>query len=127
MRLFIEYLGPSTNAIYAGLHWVKRKKAKDDAVIAVKAAINKADIAWPVVDRVDLVFTPQLGKGVRKRDTSNNSMTAKLIEDALVKCGLLVDDTDEYVRNVTNTPAVIDRKGDTGVWVEIIPVSEVAA
>lgn len=54
-------------------------------------------------------------------------MTAKLIEDALVKAGFLHDDTDEYVRNVTNTPALIDRKAHTGVWVEIIPVSEVAA
>lgn len=126
MRLFIEYLGPSTNAIYAGLHWAKRKKVKDDAVVAVKAAINRANIGAPIADRVDLVFTPQLGKGMRKRDTSNNSMTAKLIEDALVKCGLLIDDTDEYVRNVTNTPALIDRKAGTGVWVEIIPV-EVAA
>lgn len=126
MRLFIEYLGPSTNAIYAGLHWAKRKKAKDDAVVAVKAAVHKLDIDIPISTRVDLIFTPQLGKGVRKRDTSNNSMTAKLIEDALVKCGLLTDDTDEHVRNVTNTPAVIDRKGDTGVWVEIIPVEVTA-
>lgn len=127
MILFIPYLGPSTNAIYAGLHWAKRKKAKDDAVIAVKAAVNQLDIDIPISTRVDLVFTPQLGKGVRKRDTSNNSMTAKLVEDALVKAKVLHDDTDEYVRNVTNTPALIDRKGDTGVWVEIIPVSEVAA
>ena len=28
MRVFVEYLGPSTNAIYAGMHWAKRKKAK---------------------------------------------------------------------------------------------------
>ena len=34
MILFVPYLGPSTNAIYAGLHWAKRKKAKDDALKA---------------------------------------------------------------------------------------------
>ncbi|RUR26826.1 hypothetical protein ELY33_17105 [Vreelandella andesensis] len=126
MRLFIPYLGPSTNAIYAGIHWTKRKEAKDDAAVAVEAAINKADIGMPISSRVDLVFTPQLGKGARKRDTSNNSMTAKLIEDALVKAGVLKDDTEQYVRNVTLCPAQVDRSADTGMWVELIPV-EVAA
>lgn len=28
MFLFVPYLGPSTNAIYAGLHWAKRKRLK---------------------------------------------------------------------------------------------------
>lgn len=127
MRIFIPFYGPSTNEIYSGVHWSVRKRAKDGALKAVKAVVRQLDIDIPISTRVDLVFTPQLGKGVRKRDTSNNSMTAKLVEDALVKANVLHDDTDEYVRNVTNTPALIDRKGDTGVWVEIIPVSEVAA
>ena len=126
MRIFIPFYGPSTNEIYSGVHWAVRKRAKDGALKAVKAVVRQLDIDIPISSRVDLVFTPQLGKGIRKRDTSNNSMTAKLVEDALVKANVLHDDTDEYVRNVTNTPALIDRKGDTGVWVEIIPV-EVAA
>lgn len=123
MRLFIPFYGPSTNDIYSGVHWSVRKRAKDGALKAVKIAVGKLDIEMPIPNRVDLIFTPQLGKGVRKRDTSNNSMTAKLVEDALVKAGLLKDDTDEFVRNVTNTPALIDRKADTGVWVEIVEVA----
>jgi len=93
MLLFVPYLGPSTNAIYAGLHWAKRKKAKDDALKATMATVRSEGVT-AVGSRVDLIFTPQLGKGVRKRDTSNNSMTAKLIEDALVKAGVLKDDTE---------------------------------
>ena len=123
MRLFIPYLGPSTNAIYAGLHWAKRKKAKDEAYMLTRAIVLESK-AKPVEGRVDLTFTPQLGKGARRRDTSNNSMTAKLIEDALVKAGVLADDTDEHVRNVMLTPALVDRKGETGMWVTI---SEVVA
>lgn len=123
MRLFVEYLGPSTNAIYAGVHWAKRKKAKDDATAATLEAVHKAGLA-PVRGRVDLVFRPRLGKGVRRRDTSNNSMNAKLIEDALVKAGVLIDDTETHVRRVTLEPAEIDRKAETGMWIEIIEIEE---
>lgn len=121
MRLFVEYLGPSTNAIYAGVHWAKRKKAKDEACMATLAAVRAAGIQ-PVQGRVDLVFRPRLGKGVRRRDTSNNSMSAKLIEDSLVKAGVLIDDTEQYVRRVIHEPAEIDRSAPTGTYIEINPV-----
>lgn len=123
MRLFVEFLGPSTNTIYSGMHWSKRKKAKDDACAATLAAVRAADIQ-AVQCRVDLVFRPRLGKGVRRRDTSNNSMSAKLIEDSLVKAGVLIDDTEQYVRRVIHEPAEIDRSAPTGTWVEIVEVEE---
>jgi len=126
MRIFVQYLGPSTNAIYSGIHWAKRKKAKDEAVAATLKAVQEFKLG-SIPGRVDLVFRPRLGKGVRRRDTSNNSMSAKLIEDALVKAGVLVDDTEAYVRRVINEPPEIDRQAETGTWVEIIPVPEVVA
>jgi len=119
MIVFVPYLGPSTNAIYAGIHWSRRKKAKDDALKATMAAVAGMT---PMTRQVDLVFRPRLGKGHRKRDTSNNSMTAKLIEDALVKAGILSDDTEQYVRRVTLEPAEIDRDAATGMWVQLIEV-----
>lgn len=119
----MPYLGPSTNEIYSGQHWSKRKRHKDEARLVTKSAVIRAGLGI-VQGRVDLTFTPQLGKGARRRDTSNNSMTAKLIEDALVKAGVLIDDTDEYVRNVTLTPAVVDRQAATGMWVTIDEVVE---
>lgn len=125
MRIFIPYLGPSTNEIYAGVHWRKRKKAKDDATIATLAAVRAAGNP-KASGLVDLVFQPRLGKGVRRRDTSNASMNAKLIEDALVKAGVLTDDTDKYVRRVILEPCEIDRKAQTGTWVEIIPAEGAA-
>lgn len=121
MILFVPYLGPSTNQIYAGIHWAKRKKAKDQALAATLEAVRGIGMG-PAAGRVDLVFRPRLGKGVRRRDTSNASMTAKLIEDALVKAGVLADDTEDHVRRVILEPAEIDRKAVTGTWVEIIEI-----
>ncbi|WP_299231689.1 hypothetical protein [uncultured Halomonas sp.] len=123
MRLFVEYLGPSTNAIYAGVHWAHRKRHKDEAAAAVRAAVRNAGIGR-IEKRVDLVFRPRLGKGVRARDTSNNSYSAKMIEDGLVAAGVLEDDTLACVRKVINEPPEIDRKSETGTWVEIKEVVE---
>jgi len=39
---------------------------------------------------------------------------------------VLKDDTEQYVRNVTMCPARVDRKAQTGTWVELIPVEVVA-
>lgn len=119
MIIFVPYLGPSTNQIYSGIHWAKRKKAKYDALKATKAAVAGMT---PMQRQVDLVFRPRLGKGQRKRDTSNNSMSAKLIEDGLVKAGILADDTEQYVRKVTLEPSEIDREATTGMWVQLIEV-----
>lgn len=126
MRIFVPYLGPSTNVIYAGIHWAKRKKAKDDATKATLAAVRQAGLSL-MEGQVDLVFRPRLGKGVRRRDTSNNSMSAKLIEDALVKAGVLADDTEDCVRRVIHEPAEIDRKAKTGTWVTLIPIGKETA
>lgn len=123
MRLFVPYLGPSTNAIYAGVHWAKRKHHKDEAAAAVTAAVRRAGIGR-IDRRVDLVFRPRLGKGLRARDTSNNSYSAKMLEDGLVAAGVLRDDTLACVRRVINEPPEIDRKSETGTWIEIVEVAE---
>ncbi|WP_339118844.1 hypothetical protein [Halomonas sp. BMC6] len=73
------------------------------------------------------MFRPRLGKGDRMRDTSNYSISMKHIEDGLVAAGLLPDDRGQYVRRVILDPPEVDRKAESGTWVEIIPVSEVAA
>ena len=113
-RFFIEYMGPSTNAIYAGQHWTKRAKEADKAHKAVKAL--DTDL---FLNPVKLMFTPQVGKGGRERDCSNYSYTCKMIEDGLVKQGILSgDEADKVVRFAINRP-VINRKAPSGLWIVI--------
>lgn len=125
MRLFVPYIASSTN-VGTRQHWSKRKREVDRCYSLVRQAVAAAGIE-PVKQRVDLVFTPRLGKGVRRRDTSNYSISMKHIEDGLVAAGLLPDDRGEFVRRVIMEPPEVDRKAESGTWVEIIPVSEVAA
>jgi len=111
---FIEYMGPSTNAIYAGQHWTKRAKEADKAHKAVKAL--DTDL---FINPVRLLFTPQVGKGGRERDCSNYSYTCKMIEDGLVKRGILSgDEADKVVCFAIKKP-VINRKAPSGLWIVI--------
>lgn len=120
MILFVPYLARSTN-VGIRQHWSRRKREVDAAAWACKAACQGMA---PIAGRVDLVFRPRLGKGVPRRDTSNYSINVKHVEDGLVAAGLLPDDRGEYVRRVIMEPPEIDRKGETGTWVEIIELEK---
>lgn len=118
MRLFIPYLANSTN-VGTRQHWSKRKLEVDVCKILVLSVVRTEGMQ-PITGRVDLVFRPRLGKGVRRRDTSNYSLNAKHLEDGLVSAGILPDDRGEYVRRVILEPPEIDRTRPTGTWIGII-------
>lgn len=122
IELFIPYIAPSTNSIYAGVHWTKRhseQKKAEKAVMMASKGISK------ITGVVDIEITPHLGKGQRVRDTSNYSYTAKMIEDGLVSAGILEGDTQQHVASVILRPPVIDRKKPTGVFVRLIDASRI--
>lgn len=123
MLIFVPYIASSTNVALRANKHANNREVKA-AAWACKAACQGIG---PVTGQVDIVFRPRLGKGVPRRDTSNYSINVKHIEDGLVAAGLLPDDRGQYVRRVIMDPPEIDRKAESGTWVEIIPVSEVAA
>lgn len=81
----------STNAIYSGMHWSKRKKLADLYHWALVQHKNQAVKEYPV--DINYVFTFK-GKPL---DTTNCTYMAKMLEDGLVKNGVIEDDSPEYV------------------------------
>lgn len=115
MEFAVPYLGPSTNSIYGGIHFSKRSRHKNEALIA----LSRIGYIPPFCTPVDIEITPQLGKGKRAYDVSNYSYTYKLIEDALVHKKILVDDTPEYVRSVKFNSPVRTKDHSSTVLVKI--------
>lgn len=96
-----------TNKIYAGVHWAIRSKDKEKMRLLVRSITGlKKPFENPV--RIKMAFNSKL-------DVSNHSYLFKLIEDSLVKCGILKDDTDKYVQENILTK----QKEFKGVIVEI--------
>jgi len=118
MIIFVPYLASSTNVALRANKHANNREVKAAAWACKSACQGMA----PIAGRVDLVFRPRLGKGVPRRDTSNYSLNVKHVEDGLVAAGILPDDRGEYVRRVILEPPEIDRKSETGTWVEIIEV-----
>lgn len=96
-----------TNKIYAGVHWAIRNKDKEKMRLLVRSitGIRKA-FEKPV--KLTMSFCSKL-------DVSNHSYLFKLIEDSLVKCGLLKDDTDKFVKEIV----MKKQKEFKGIIVEI--------
>lgn len=68
-----------------------------------------------------LIFQPVHPRG-RRFDALNYALSAKVIEDGLVRSGLLGDDSGAYVAGVVLLRA---RRGpETGIWLEVVEVKE---
>ena len=91
----------STNKIYAGVHWSKRKQIKDDVsgyAMAFCRPIQEIE-SYPVEIRYRFLFR------TRPLDTLNTAYMSKMFEDSLVSLGVIKDDTPRYVaRAVLEVP-----------------------
>lgn len=104
---------PSLNQWYSGGHWSKRKKVADEWHDAVWAVMREKKIK-PITDFPISVTYRFYMK--RLLDPSNTITAPKLIEDGLVKAGIIPDDTARYIgRIVLDAP----EKGNDRVVVTI--------
>lgn len=85
----------SSNKFYAGMHFTERAKIKDAFLWAVKAKRHSLPIVknYPVDINFEFTFKSRL------LDWVNTSIMAKMIEDGLVFCNVLHDDSKKYVRS----------------------------
>lgn len=87
----------SLNEIYKGIHWSKRKEYKEEWRAAFMGIHNGAKFDKPVW--VYYAF------GMKNpMDSSNLAFMEKLIEDSLVKDGVMADDTPKFVRCTIGLP-----------------------
>jgi len=85
----------SMNKVYAGLHWATKNKIKEKYY----AEIKKAGILYRPDYAIDLTVTFYFKS--RVLDCTNCFPMVKMIEDGLVKEGVLKDDSPQYVQSVT--------------------------
>lgn len=116
--VFVEFLGGSTNHSNGRKHWSQRHREAKRGYWQTKLAVTKNSIAAEN-EVVDLVFVPQVGKGGRRLDCTNYSHTAKIIEDGLVKAGVIPGDEPWHVESVLITAPIRDWSRPQGMWVII--------
>ncbi len=101
----------SLNKIYAGMHWRKRQELADlyhGEVLELKGKLKVKN--YPVEILYDWHFTKN------PLDTLNCAFMSKMIEDGLVKVGVLEEDSTLFVRRSILESQKSDRyKHDTVV------------
>lgn len=83
----------STNAIYGGMHWAKRKKLAD---LFHESLIEYRNVRFKTPAHLTFTFS---FKG-RLLDVGNCSFMEKMLTDALVHWKIIPDDTPEYVASI---------------------------
>lgn len=94
----ITDIGPSLNSWYAGCHWTKRKKLAD--FWHSKIALLSSQLR-PVKSPVELSMDFWFGKSRLPYDASNCAAAFKLIEDGLVKAGILPSDDHKTIKSIS--------------------------
>ena len=100
------------NKIYSGVHWNVRSKDKDYITTLVRSIIGIQKTFEREVS-IKMSFNSGL-------DVSNHAYLFKMIEDALVKCKVINDDTDKYVKSIT----IEKQKEFKGIIVEVEELKE---
>lgn len=95
------------NKIYAGVHWTVRSEDKENMRLLVRSVVGLRQ-AYEKPVHLKMFFKSRL-------DVSNHAYLFKMIEDSLVKCGLLKNDNDKYVKRIT----LEKQKEFDGVIVEV--------
>ncbi len=120
ISLMVPYIGPSTNVIYAGVHYGTRMKHKKIGVQAMEYAIRDTlglQREWPTITYpIGLTFTPH--HAGQTYDLDGYGYAAKILTDAMVKVGLLKNDSQKYVRLLTIKPTV--KSDERSMLVEIV-------
>lgn len=97
----MEFLLPekiSANAIYAGIHWSKRKRIKDLYRQYMLQYKGKFTIeSYPIGISYDFTFRRS------PLDSSNCFLLIKIIEDSLIHINLLEDDSPKFVHSTSVT------------------------
>jgi len=86
----------STNKIYAGVHWTTRSEHKElfyYELLKQKRSLSKAQN-----HPLELTFIFRFKS--RPLDSSNCSYMAKMIEDSLVRLGVIENDTIKFIKSV---------------------------
>lgn len=102
-ELVVRWLGPSSNKLFGRGHWTERKGWNDTGHQETWLACQQQKIQ-KVNYLVDLEFFPHTASSGALRDSGNNALSAKIIEDGLVKAKILVDDSPKYVRKFIVNP-----------------------
>ena len=102
----------STNKIYAGSHWGKRKSVKDGiaSIAAVFCRPAQRIESYPVEIRYRFCFVS------RPLDTLNTAAMAKMLEDAFRSIGILEEDDPAHVaRSILEVDVLPRKKGSAQV------------
>lgn len=103
----------SLNKIYAGIHFRERMRHKDEYQIAVLASkIARYEGSYPIHIKYHFKLTGS------RLDIDNHVYMGKMVADALVACGVIPGDEQEYIGAMTITAEKLPKGESNQVEVE---------
>lgn len=111
-----KHLVVSLNAIYSGSHWYKRHEIKEGyKALTHKLFAELKERYGAFNEPCEIAFE---FSGTRIHDCDNHAFMGKMIQDCLVKAGIITDDTAKHLAKVSYAKSP-KQKGQKGVVVSV--------
>ena len=111
-----KHLVVSLNAIYSGSHWYKRHEIKEGYKALTHKLFAELKERYGAFDEpCEIAFD---FSGTRIFDCDNHAFMGKMIQDCLVKAGIITDDTAKHLAKVSYAKSP-KPKGQKGVVVKV--------
>lgn len=111
-----KHLVVSLNAIYSGAHWHKRHEIKEGYKALTHKLFAELKERYGAFDEpCEIAFD---FSGTRIFDCDNHAFMGKMIQDCLVKVGIITDDTAKHLAKVSYAKSP-KREGQKGVVVSV--------
>ena len=111
-----KHLVVSLNAIYSGSHWHKRHEIKEGYKALTHKLFAELKERYGAFDEpCEIAFD---FSGTRIFDCDNHAFMGKMIQDCLVKAGIITDDTAKHLVKVSYAKSP-KRGGQKGVSVAV--------
>ena len=111
-----KHLVVSLNAIYSGAHWHKRHEIKEGYKALTHKLFAELKERYGAFDEpCEIAFD---FSGTRIFDCDNHAFMGKMIQDCLVKAGIITDDTAKHLAKVSYAKSP-KQKGQKGVVVKV--------
>lgn len=107
IAISIPLVPPTLNAFFGSMDKYQRNRIVKQWHKAVYVVCKQQKIKPITKYPVDIQTTTYFKRKGSKRDTSNCFAANKLVEDGLVRAGIIVDDNPKYVRKHIVRPCVM--------------------
>ena len=121
MTFSIPWVPPTLNQ-YSRAHWTRQREWVRIAAVYIHVGLVQSGHRFPCCERRENKVRVTIQQH-RRRPVDRDNLTPKVLNDALVKLGIVVDDNEDHIEQVV-LPVIVDRRAEPRTEITLEDIEE---